>query len=316
MVMNRLKIVLYGFICMLLLSACYHEDEVIPSDKEMALRFEFPQGNNSWDEDLVAIYEKFGVCLIYKGFEEVDFNRSWTGGGFGGVTSYRAESLNDEQALFYTNFFKNHVFAYLYPELTQKVFLTYYYMVYDLHAAWITPTMVVKSDVTYADGLDFWASCLEGEVNPLFGTQTKRPTTAVDYLKCRGIILKRIFEKALDVRNIVMPESFNAGIDYYTKLETGPGYEEDDNYYVKRGFPGIIDLNFNGFSPFYTSITPQANFLQYICLGIRYSQEELEKIWSSSMYPLLYEKRQFVINYMKETYNIDLEEINRGPELK
>ena len=45
--MNKFKIVLYVFLCSVLLSACYHEDDIIPSEKTMVLRFDFPQGNNS-----------------------------------------------------------------------------------------------------------------------------------------------------------------------------------------------------------------------------------------------------------------------------
>ena len=59
--MNKFKIVLYVFLCSVLLSACYHEYDIIPSEKTMVLRFDFPQGNNSWDEDLVKINEEFGV---------------------------------------------------------------------------------------------------------------------------------------------------------------------------------------------------------------------------------------------------------------
>lgn len=316
--MNRLKIILYAFICVLLLNACYNEDEVIPSAKEMALRFEFPQGTNSWDEDLVAIYEKFGVCLIYKDLEESDYNRSWTGGGGGGMSSYKGQNLNDEQAKFYTNFFKNHVFAYIYPELMQKVLPPYYYMVYDLHAAWDYGAFVLKADLKiHTDGLDFWASCLEGELNPMTGEQTLRPENAEDFLKCRGIVLKEMFAKVLDMGNIVVPDNFNDGIDYQTEIEYKPGYENEDNYYVKRGFPGKIDINFNNFSSLQgiTNISPSGNFLQYICLGIRYTKEECEALWSSSKYPLIHEKRQLVMDYMKEKYHIDLGEINRGPEL-
>ena len=63
------------------------------------------------DEDLVKINEEFGVCMIYKDIEEGDYNRSWTGGGVF-AAEFHGQDLNDEQAQFYTNFFKNHVFNY------------------------------------------------------------------------------------------------------------------------------------------------------------------------------------------------------------
>ena len=87
----------------MLLSACYHEDDIIPSEKTMVLRFDFPQGNNSWDEDLVKINEEFGVCMIYKDIEEGDYNRSWTGGGVF-AAEFHGQDLNDEQAQFLYEF--------------------------------------------------------------------------------------------------------------------------------------------------------------------------------------------------------------------
>ena len=55
--------------------------------------------------------------------------------------------------------------------------------------------------------------------------------------------------------------------------------------------------------------------MQYINLGMRYTKEEYEALRPSSKYPLVHEKRQFVIDYMKRVHNIDLVAIVRGPEL-
>lgn len=316
--MSKLKIALYALGCIFLLNACYSEDEIVPSEKKMVLRFEFPQGNNSWDEDIISINDNFGVCLIYTDLEESDFNRAWTGAA-GGLASMQGQGLNDEQAEFYTNFMKDHVFAYLYPELTKKVFPPYYYMAYDYHAAFkLSPEMIMKTDLTFGtDGLDFWVTCLEGEPNLLLGGQTKRPETAEEFLLNRGEILYEVFKRAVDVGNIVVPDNFNDGIDYKTEVENRPGYEDEDNYYLKRGFPGTMASKFTSFSKLsdITSMTPAGNFVQYICLGMRYTKAECEEVFPSSKYPLIHEKRQLVMEYMKEKYNVDLAEINKGPEL-
>ena len=302
---------------MSLLQSCWEEDDIIPSEQEMALRFEFPQGNNSWDEDLVAIQEQFGVCMIYRDLDSSDMSRSWTGGG-GFSATYEGENLTDEQAEFYTNFFKNHVFAYLTPEITQKVLPPYWYMMYDLNAVTQWGTLELKSEQRlYTGGLDFWASCLEGRLNPLTGTQIERPETAEEYLSFRGWILCTIFTEACSNGNIVIPEEFHTGFDYQTEITYQTGYEDDENYYIRRGFPGrMVNDKFN-FSALqrvsYTSRTD--NFVQYLNLGMRYSKEEYEALWPSSDYPFIYEKRQFVIDYMKNTYNIDLEAIQRGPQI-
>ena len=315
--MSKFKIALYTLGCMFLLNACYNEDDIVPSKKEMVLRFEFPQGSNSWDEDIVTINDNFGVCLIYTDLEEPDFNRSWTGAS-AGLAVMRGKGLNDEQVEFYTNFMKNHVFYYLYPELTKKVFPPYYYMAYDYHAAYDYGSFVLKADMTFStDGLDFWVTCLEGDLDPLTQSQTIRPETAEDFLLCRGVILHEVFQRALDAGNIIMPDNFNDGLDYKTEIENRVGYEDEDNYYLKRGFPGKMNYTFKSFSKLdkIISITPESNFIQYICLGMRYTEAECEEVFPSSKYPLIHEKRQLVMEYMKEKYNIDLAKINKGPEL-
>lgn len=301
---------------MSLLQSCWEEDEIIPGEQEMALRFEFPQGNNSWDEDLVAIQEEFGVCMIYKDLDSSDLSRSWTGTG-NVAAQYRGENLTDEQAEFYTNFFKNHVFAYLRPEITQRVLPPYWYMMYDFHAAWDFGTMTIKTDLTYYnEGLDFWVTCLEGEYNSFLGTQTKRPETAAEYLQYRGWIFCAIFTKACANGNIVIPEEFHVGFDYQTEVVNLSAYEDDENFYIRRGFPGQMLNGFN-FSPLSSIARTNRtdNFVQYLNLAMRYSREEYEALWPSSEYPFIYEKRQFVIDYMKNTYNIDLEAIQRGPQI-
>lgn len=57
------------------------EDPITPSGNYSVLRMEFPQGNNSWDEDIKEIHDKYGVYLLYKDITPADLNRKWTGIG-------------------------------------------------------------------------------------------------------------------------------------------------------------------------------------------------------------------------------------------
>ena len=64
------KNILFVGISLLLFSSCYNEDKIVPMEAEdEILRYEFPQGENTWDKDIVEISEKFGVHLIYKNFK-------------------------------------------------------------------------------------------------------------------------------------------------------------------------------------------------------------------------------------------------------
>lgn len=71
---------IWVFIACLTLASCYDEDPIIASDSGNAGRFEFPQGDNSWDDDIIDVYNEFGVRLIYKDILDQDFSKSWIGG--------------------------------------------------------------------------------------------------------------------------------------------------------------------------------------------------------------------------------------------
>ena len=114
-------------------TSCYEDDSIIPTPDPLAQAggFEFPQGDNSWDNDAMKIYQDFGVKIIYKDITEKDLNKNWTGGGIGGSTRVFENCLNEEMAAFYITFMKNHIFPYLNREVTDRVFPMYWYVGYN-----------------------------------------------------------------------------------------------------------------------------------------------------------------------------------------
>ena len=152
---------LYSLLGCVLFFSCYNEDTLTDdASGEDLVRFEFPQGTNSWDDDVVAIKEKFNVCIIYKDFQASDLNRTWTG-SIGSQTYFGEGLKSDEQAEFMISFMKNHVFAYLNPAITQKVFPMYYYMVYDCHAPFVFGPYNLKAPMkNIFDGMDYWSLCM------------------------------------------------------------------------------------------------------------------------------------------------------------
>ena len=317
---------LYAVFACLLLGACYDEDPLTPNVEEGGglLRFEFPQGTNSWDDDIKAIQEEFGVYVIYKDIDSTDLNRSWIGGGGGSfiTATYYGQSSTDEQAEFAVDFLKNHIFANLTPEVTERVFPMYWFVVYDCHAKVEFFGMQMKAPMQYIwEGLDFWSICLfYGDPDPLYGG-IETPVTKEDFWEQRVDILREIIDEGFANGNIKVPEEFHAGIDYQTEVVSGTGTESDPNYYVKRGFPGTFQsATYDNGKGFYQltsvgGIDPEQNFLEYIHLGMWKTEEDLNEKWPKDMYPFLWEKRAYVIDYMKSAYGIDLEAIARGPEM-
>lgn len=111
---------------LLTLASCYDEKDLTPSGDYAVVRFKFPQGDNAWDYDIKNIHDQYGVYLIYKEISEQDLNRMWTSLGTGYM--FAGEDLNDEQAAFYVDFLKQHIFNYISPEIAQHALPAKIYM--------------------------------------------------------------------------------------------------------------------------------------------------------------------------------------------
>ena len=105
------------------------EDPITPSGNYSVLRMEFPQGNNSWDEDIKEIHDKYGVYLLYKDITPADLNRKWTGIGTGKL--YYGDDVPGTEVPYYVDFFKNNVFPYASTEMIQKNFPVKIYLQKD-----------------------------------------------------------------------------------------------------------------------------------------------------------------------------------------
>lgn len=314
----------------LTVSSCYNEDIIDPTPDPLALAggFEFPQGDNPWDNDAMEIYKNFGVKLIYKNITEKDLNKNWTNGGLGSSSKIFENCLNDEMAAFYITFMKSHVFPYLNREVTDRVFPMYWYFVYNYSVfSSIIPGLLeyyVALSEHDENQTDCWITCFWGDAAhstyepPIAAWKTPISGNKDSFSIRRFKIINEIIHTAITRGNIIIPEEeFDAGFDHTTKLARDEDSESkaDPNYYLRRGYPG----NINSFSANYSKpdsdIPPTAKetFINYLQIAMRFTKEERESRWPSATYPFLNTKFDFVTNYLKK-YNIDLEAIAQGPE--
>lgn len=289
-----------------LLASCSDEDTIIPREADVVLRYEFPQGTNEWDEIAKEIKEKHDVYLIYKGYSSLDFSRAWTN-TLGYV--YLGESLSDEKAKYHVKFMKEHIFDNLPVELTREVLPLYYFLIENYRSEYTSTSGVsVTSIMNFIDGLDYWANSIYSS------SVTEFPATWEKLREHRVRIMKQFFESAINREKVVIPASFHEGFDYTKAINTWN--TSDADYYLKRGFLGTLSgdiYNFGGiWGISYTN--PTLNFLTYVFLGFRYTEEEFLSIYPPENYPLIQKKRLEVITYIKEKYNVDLEAIAKGPE--
>jgi hypothetical protein len=307
---------LYSLLGCLLLASCYNEDTLTTAGDENIDRFEFPQGSNTWDEDIQDIFDQYGVMLIYKGITATDLSRSWISYS---STNSRSDELKDEDVKFVVDYLKNHIFAYLSPKVTSKVFKPYWFLLEN----YFNGGRPAKSNY---NGMDFWALCMhfteevymEQTAGSSYEAQWNKykdlPSTKSEYFSLRGSCLYKILGNCVTLGNITIPEEYDEGFDYSTEFVTNDPTSE--NYPYTRGFITSSDL----FGYFYliTSKKPVArvkNFFQYIHLGFYYSEEEIETKFPRTTYPFLREKLDIVKNHLKTTYGIDLQAIHDGPEI-
>ena len=52
-------------LCLLFFASCEKEEAIIPRSSELPSRFEFPEGDDGWDHELMEIYKKYTTMLIY-----------------------------------------------------------------------------------------------------------------------------------------------------------------------------------------------------------------------------------------------------------
>ena len=307
----RLKYLLNICYVLAILAACQDEDALTPrsSDISSTSRFEFPQGNDTWDLELETIANTFGTVPIYTGFDSLDLNSAWSGTF---SIKFKGDTLTDEHAAFYTNFIKNHVFAFLKPELCKKVLPNYIYLVDNFRQAGSYSGGMVGQK-TYFDGLDFWAfslRCTErayidyGSFVFYIGELYDLPDSPWEYKKRRTIILHNILQRIVEEGNVSVPAEFSSSDFNYNQRPSS--IITNDAYYMKLGYPGQMTSQNYNFSAQTTTTDPTNNFIQYLKLGLRYTRDSVLIQYPEEQYPLIIKYYDITMNHMKNNYDWDI----------
>ena len=301
-----------------MLFACDDEKKLYPrsEDASSISRFEFPQGSNPWDHDLEEIANTFGTIPIYTAFDTLDLNQAWSGTY---TIKYRGETLDDEYATFYTDFFKNQVFAFLKPELCKGVLPNYIYLVDDLRQAGGF-TGGFAPLLCYWRGLDYWAFSFRAKEENLayydYGNGMiirpykpyDLPKTPWEYKIRRTVILQNILAKMVDKGKITIPADFQIGgaFDYSKKFSTVASAE---NYYMKLGYPGRMADTAYDFSNLSGAMDGKINFTNYLKLGLRYTRDSVLIKYPQDKYPLIIQYYDVAMKYMKDKYDWDISQM-------
>ena len=320
----KLKNILLCAIIVVAAQACDNEAALQPNAPGEGIVFEFPEGDNDWDRDLQQIAGEFGTKCIYKNLTLTDLMRSWT--ATGSATEYLGQGLiNDRQAKLYTQFFKDHVFHFLNPEIAKKVLPNYIYFAYDYCS------VNFRADIGLVwhgnpraryDGMGFWAFCYETSEHVSIMDvpwQWTMFTEAIDVKKNREMVLKNIFNLMVNDGVIVPPAQFavGGGLDYSTPIVYGAANINNENYYKRRGFPArLTNLVTWVASPSdlysISNTGPTLTFIDYLWLAFRFSAGEVREAYKD--FPLVIQYYELTVKYVKEKYGMDISLIGEMPE--
>lgn len=220
-------------------TGCSDEGKLTPSDPGNVMdRFDFPQGNNAWDDIFAQIYEDQGVRIIYKDFTDNDWQRTWTATGESSI--YSGDRFSEAELLAAAEFIDSYFFSFFAPGQARNIFKPYIFLVKDLK---INQLGGGQEDIgILTAGLDCWV------MSPRVGDNVDASNREA-WVYAKVSVFCEMISGAVNDGTIVMPEEFYSMVDYTTTTRSSSSIGSNPSYYSdftpRRGFLGILS-NRNG----------------------------------------------------------------------
>ncbi len=321
------------------LCACHEDVDITPSGNYSPIRGGFPQGESKYDSLIYDIKQEYGVYLLYKDITEEDLNRDWVSVGTGDiyVAGYDDEredgawNLPDEQLPFYVDYFYNYIFPNISQEFAKSSFPVKIYMIHNLRTeprdfdedsgesgggTTLDPYKTIK-----LGNFDNWAISFKDEI--INGSDTEY---ALKQLRC--VFMIEALKNAMEKGEITSPDEFWTGFDFSEGKKMDHKDPSKENYKYKLGFIDDLNDNFGTgqlkqlWRPLETVTScyywekgkyKEYNlFNAYVKNAMWLTPDEFEARYPKVLYPMLTEKYEITVKYMKEQYGIDLQGIAYG----
>ena len=257
---------LYFALLLLVMAACADNDGIGSLREENVIRFDFPQGNDPWDQEIAKIAEEWGMYIIYKDVDSTNLNRTtWTSPA-DSAPIWTCTTPSGEEIQQYVELVKEWLLGNLdVNSATDKASLpVYLYLVNDFKDANPSSPTYGQHQQVFQEGLDFWCLSFTSEelVNGFTPKMIHTMATAFVY---PGI------KERVTSGEYAIPAEFNMS-DYETEIGTRyyslqdcanemfggivesasfyymmavPAQEKDeDNAYLRRGFASAIEEDF------------------------------------------------------------------------
>ena len=306
----------FGFTLLFFAYSCNNEDDVCISEKSET-RFDIPQGNHDFDEQIVAWSKDYDINVLYK-FTLPDLNYNFTASK---ELNYKITQWADEEGIRAAVRFLKEDFIDLYPDSIKKTLL---------------PSKILLAGMLYPedkyepllDTIAYSQNCKLGiiiqgldhitlpRVDKEFVSRISIPT----YRKRMKLAVNRTFinfllfptdENIAQLPSTDIINTFCSSSQVHTSHPniTSPySYENswtnpEDTYKL-----GFLEGNYNSYSKKYTPFSENEDLTCYIDFIFTQSKSELETNPIYTKYPLVKEKCDYLIKTFAQ-YGIDLHSI-------
>lgn len=235
-----------ALLCACVYCACNEEDKLESRFEFKLGNFDFPQGNDEWDEKIVDIFNEYSVRLIYKNITTEDLQRSWTGGSSTETAELKLEELTSDELLGALDLVEKFLLPWLSSDMRDKMLPPYIYLgKFYVGLSPLMPGMTMELPYSLA-GMDHWVFSM------FYWARSPMPEIWPDQLmsldeKDFAEIVFEIYEKARVERKIfTIPAAFKEGIDYTTDFANVPAeaglpviteeLRANPDFYLNRGF--------------------------------------------------------------------------------
>ena len=285
----RAKILTCFFLGALLSIASCSEEEITPTPDNRLV--EFPQGNNSYDAEILQIYQRYGTQMLYR-YSDAMFR--WQVTDQLGYVSRQADEQYVDAAV---RFIKNNCFQF-YREDSLKAYLPYrIYLARDLGKLFQYSGLdAAGNNISMRDTI-WHTAATNGYANLCFGLACQRLTTLSDdsLRLAKGELNAALLANAISQGNIRVPSTF-------TKEEVGNvnwyNYEGSYNTY---GLLEYIEAK---------TMTPAQDFVIFLKYLIAYPKEIFEERFTTKSFDTsgrIARKTKAVKDWMLSEYGIDLD---------
>ena len=269
------------------------EDDITPSADNRLVQF--PQGNNSYDAEILQIYEHYGTQMLYR-FNDAMFRWQITD-----RLGYVSRPADESCVAAAVKFVKDNCFSF-YREDSLKAYLPYrFYLAGDLGRLFEYSGLDAAGNNVSVKDTIWHVAAANGYANLCFGLASPRlATLSDDSLRlAKGELNAAVLANAIGQGNIQVPAAFTkemvGNVNWYNYIGS----------YNTYGLLEYIDAK---------TITPAQDFAIFLKYLIAYPSEVFEEKFTTKAFDTsgrIARKAVIVRNWMLSEYGIDLETMAR-----